>query len=281
VAHSELEPPPVTTEDPSERSRDSHLPPVDAIEKRLLIGLGVSILINACLWPFAAQFVRHHKIAPPQTMEVTLVAPPLPPKRPVPPKPHKMVQPPKPKPQPKPVAPIPHPRTPPPPQQPHNHVMIAPSKSPSAGNALPGGTAQVGKPIESQGASPAPAPTPPAPAPTPKPNPPAPAPAPAPTPQPAPTLPPAGPTSDATPVNQVLPDIPDDLKQDDFQTSVRVKVEINADGSFVPTLRSSSGNDQIDQIVLDALKQWKWKPALHNGTPVDSIQLFRFDFQVS
>jgi TonB family protein len=284
VAHSDLQPPPTVTEENERNQRtDSHLPPADPIKKRLTIGLGVSILINAFLWPFAAQFVRHHKIVVPQTMEVTFV-PRLPkhvvrPK----PKPHKVVVPPKPKPTP--VVPVPHLHNTPPPPPAHNRVMIAPGKSTSADDhtAAPGGNAPVGVPTPAQGPSPAPTPTPTPPQPTPQPAPtPQPTPAPTPPPQPAPTPPPpAGPTQDAQAASQVLPDIPDDLKQDDFKTSVRVKVEINADGSFVPTLRSSSGNDQIDGIVLDALKKWKWKPALRNGQPVDSIQLFRFDFEVS
>ena len=289
MAHSELEPPPVYT------PRDSHLPPTDYIENRLAIGLIVSIVVNLSLWPFAAQFVRRHKLVQPQTIEVVFV-PRIPahPVKPKPkPKPHKIIVPPKPipKPIPKPMVPVPHPHAAPsvhhpsPPQhQAYNRVLIAPGKStqPTDHTALPGGNAGVGKPAEAQNPGNDQNNTPPATAPKPALQPtPAQEPAPKPEPQPAPPPPPpAGPTKDAEAASQVLPDIPDELKQDDFKSSVRVKVEINADGSFVPTLRSSSGNDQIDRIVLDALKKWKWKPALRDGQPVDSIQLFRFDFEV-
>lgn len=298
MAHSELEPPPaISSMNDMEISRESHQQPADPIKRRLFIGLGVSVLLNAILWPFAAQFVRHHKIVAPQTIEVTFVprvAPqPVKPKRARPP--HKVIARPKPiiKLIPKPIVPAPHPHVTPParhqaqPQhQAHNRVLISPGKTtqPSDHTALSGGNASPGKPTEEQNPgndqTNTPAPPPQTPAPDPSQTPPVTAPAHAPQAPPTPP-PPAGPTRDAEPASQVLPDIPDDLKQDDFKSSVRVKVDISPDGTFVPTLRSSSGNDQIDAIVLEALKKWKWKPALRDGQSVESIQLFRFDFEVN
>jgi protein TonB len=274
------------------KDSESHLPPPDHIQRRLLVGLVVSVLLNAGLWPFAAQFVRHHKIITPQTIEVTFV-PRIPPRVINPkPKPHKVIVPPKPipKPIPKPVVPVhvthavpPAAHNAPPTQQSHNKVITSTSKNVSSDHtALPGGNARLGVSTDHQnpGSSQQNTPTPPPPAPAPAAVPPPLAPIQKPEPVPTPP-PPAGPTKDAEVVSQVLPDIPDDLKQEDFQSSVRVKVDIAPDGSFVPTLRSSSGNDQIDRIVLEALKKWKWKPALRNGEPVESIQLFRFDFEVN
>jgi protein TonB len=91
---------------------------------------------------------------------------------------------------------------------------------------------------------------------------------------------PSGPTRDAQPEDTIQPTIPDSLKQEQFKSFVRVKVEVSTDGSTNVVLRTSSGNTEIDQRVLAALKKWKWKPALKNGIPVDSIQLFKFEFEV-
>jgi hypothetical protein len=91
---------------------------------------------------------------------------------------------------------------------------------------------------------------------------------------------PKGPTADATPVHQEDVEIPDSLKDQSFKSFVRVRVNIAADGSFVVVLRTTSGNDQIDKLVLDSLKRWKWKAAVKDGEQVDSVQLFRFDFEV-
>jgi protein TonB len=59
-----------------------------------------------------------------------------------------------------------------------------------------------------------------------------------------------------------------------------VVVEIEADGSFEVSLRTSSGNPEVDQRVLEALKKWKWKPALKSGQPIASTQRFKFEFEV-
>jgi protein TonB len=78
----------------------------------------------------------------------------------------------------------------------------------------------------------------------------------------------------------VQPSIPESLKQSEFKTSVRVRVEISADGSSSPSLRGSSGNSEVDERVLAALRRWRWRPALRDGEPVPSSQNFRFDFEV-
>lgn len=141
----------------------------------------------------------------------------------------------------------------------HHRILTAlPGKSspPSAGEYTvnSGGNAPLGKPIEKQ--NPGSAQT----------NPPAPA--------------RQGPTITAQPANQILPEIPDELKSENYKSYVRVRVEIAADGSFTPVLLTSSGNAEIDRRVLSALKAWKWKPALKNGFPLPSTQLFRFEFEV-
>ncbi len=186
-------------------------------------------------------------------------------------------------------------RLPPPPQGAHNRVLTAlPSKNAPGDihTALAGGNAALGQAIGEQNAGNA-ATNPPVPAP---------APAPAPTPAPAPARvvappppvkqevvqppPPApkpvakGPTKEAEALSTVQPNIPDDLRQQDFKTFVRVKVKIAPDGSFSVTLRTSSGNAEIDKLVVDALNKWKWKPALRDGNAVEST-LFKFEFEVN
>lgn len=100
------------------------------------------------------------------------------------------------------------------------------------------------------------------------------------TPIPSPPAVQVGPTSAARALNQVLPVIPSDLTEDDYESAVRVSVNIHADGAFDVTLLTSSGNKDVDRNVLTALKKWKWQPALKNGAPADSIQNFRFEFEV-
>ncbi|MBC8139207.1 MAG: TonB family protein [Fibrella sp.] len=100
---------------------------------------------------------------------------------------------------------------------------------------------------------------------------------------PAPTLTPepTGETRGAELAHQELPRLPDSLRDSGYKSFVRVEVEVLEDGRFTVTMRDSSGNPDVDTRVLDALKRWKWKPALRNGIPVTSTELFRFDFDVN
>ena len=140
--------------------------------------------------------------------------------------------------------------------------------------------------------SPPPAPTPtpkpeptatPRPTPTPKPEPtatPRPKPTATPRPEPTPTPKPKGPTRDAESSHEIKPVIPDELRDENFKSSVRVLVKIAADGSFSVSILSGSGNSQVDNLAIAALNKWRWKPALKDGEPIESSKRFRFEFEV-
>lgn len=191
---------------------------------------------------------------------------------------------------------------PPAPDTAHSHVMasIKPSPTPSHDDfAVPsGGNAKVGVPIDKQGTGNAtenppaapPITTPKVEATKPVVNTPPPAAPPTetkkvvpPTPPPAPPTPPVKPkgeTREATPDHQENVEIPESLKSQSFKSFVRVRVEISADGKFKVVLRTSSGNPEVNKLVLDTLDKWTWKPALKDGDAVDSIQQFRFNFTI-
>ncbi|MCW3059951.1 MAG: hypothetical protein JWQ02_1772, partial [Capsulimonas sp.] len=262
----------------------------DRSARRLGWAVAASVAVNGLLWWQAARILPH-TISAPSVVEIALVTPP-PPATPRLKPPKLAIVPPKRTP-PKPIIrtstpPVPITHTPPPIATPHpapqtthhapasaahNRVLTTrPDRmadAPPDHTALAGGSANLGVPLRNQNAGNAHVEPPviPTPAPmTPQPEPPKPAPPrPAPTPQPAPPKPdppkpppPAGPTKDAEPTNQDKPEIPDELKQDTFKSFVRVRVEIEPDGSFTPTLRTSSGNAEIDKRVLSALKRWRW-----------------------
>jgi len=273
--------------------------PADRLGRRLLWAILVSVLVNAALWRVASQVVRNHILAPPPPLTFRRIILPPKPHRPKSPKPklhkkivvirHRVMRAP-PRVRRRRVVHRPPPRHAPPPA--HHRILTAKGPTAARHTALPGGHARLGRPIEHQNVGegrnnnqpPTPQPQPrPEPQPQPRSEPPSqpePRPQPPPEPRPEPPPPPAGPTQDAQPANQVYPDIPDELKNSDYQSHVRVRVEIAADGSFTVSLVTSSGNEEIDQRVLDALKHWKWKPALQNGQPIASTQRFRFNFEV-
>ena len=55
---------------------------------------------------------------------------------------------------------------------------------------------------------------------------------------------------------------------------------IKDDGKYSVKLISSSGSEQVDDIAIDTLRRWKFKPALLDGKPVDSSRKIRVEFQV-
>jgi hypothetical protein len=304
VARSNLDLPPAPVpEPPPEIFSPSRGPrfPADTFRRRLGWACLISALLNFFLWRHAADFVGRSAARPPQLIEIQriilpkIVHPkPKPPKKIIKPKPiiKKIVKPkpiikpklsvkPRPVTRPKP-APRPKPAAPPPA---HHHILTSKGLAPATHTALPGGHAQLGRPIahqnEGEGHDNNQVPTPP----TPKPPTPIqqqpPTPAPPKPPTPAPPKPPAGPTQDATFDPGRNPEIPDELKQEDFKSFVRVKVIVHPDGSFTPTLRTSSGNSDIDRLVLDSLKRYgRAKPALQNGVPVEGEFLFKYEFEV-
>jgi TonB family protein len=95
-----------------------------------------------------------------------------------------------------------------------------------------------------------------------------------------PVSPLAVPSVEAQPLEQIKPQIPDNLRTSEYKSYVRVKVEIGADGVSVPSLRTSSGNAEIDERVIAALNKWRWRPALVDGRAVSSIRYFKFEFEV-
>jgi TonB family protein len=271
--------------------------------RRFEIALAASLAINAAAWLLISRAVQYKVAAPPIPLEferviidkkgrtVPQIVKPLPPPKPKP-------KPPEPKPLAKPVE-QPKPASKPP-ETAHNRILTAPKPKglpkPNDFDVQKGGNAKLGAPTDTQGpgsadhnpSTPTPAlpPTetasaPPAPTPQPKPVEPKPAPPqPKPVPEPDPPPKPKGETKDAVATHQVNVEIPEDLKSQSFKSFVRVRVTISADGSFTVFLRSSSGNPRVDKLVVDALNQWRWKPAFKDGEPVDSVQAFRFDFNI-
>jgi cyclophilin family peptidyl-prolyl cis-trans isomerase len=75
-------------------------------------------------------------------------------------------------------------------------------------------------------------------------------------------------------VERYYPEIPKSLWTAKYKRTLRAKVEIAPNGFAKPTLTKNSGNKEIDQTVLDALKKWKWQPAIQNGVPVASVREF-------
>jgi protein TonB len=142
----------------------------------------------------------------------------------------------------------------------------------------------------------------PPPLPPPPPRPPAPRPAPAAAPTEAPVVRPLlsetlaaamaappgiGTEGELTPVREVpgirnpLPVYPEAARQRGQQGAVGVRLRVDEDGSVLRVeLIESSGHPLLDQAVIDALRRWRFAPAMQGGRPVAADFLHRTIFRL-
>jgi protein TonB len=72
------------------------------------------------------------------------------------------------------------------------------------------------------------------------------------------------------------PVIPDDLRGNAFNTVAVAHFQVGADGAVTVTLSKPTDNPQLNAILLDALKEWRFFPAMSGGAPVAS----QFDLRI-
>ena len=86
--------------------------------------------------------------------------------------------------------------------------------------------------------------------------------------------------NDAMGVDCPEPEIPSDLKEDCMKSSCVARFEIKADGKSTVKIVSSSGSEQVDDVALQTLRKWKFKPATLDGKPIASSRRIRVEFEI-
>ncbi len=67
-----------------------------------------------------------------------------------------------------------------------------------------------------------------------------------------------------------LPQIPEDLREEAFNSAALARFHIAVDGNVEVELVRPTQNPRLNRILLDTLKKWKFFPAIKNGNPVAS-----------
>ena len=83
------------------------------------------------------------------------------------------------------------------------------------------------------------------------------------------------------PSTEVKPVIPDDLRDSDLDTKFYAQFIVHPDGTADVKMTDSTGNNELDQLALQAARQWRFQPSIREGKPVESYLRLEVEFQVS
>jgi len=66
------------------------------------------------------------------------------------------------------------------------------------------------------------------------------------------------------------PIIPDDLREDTYETVAIAHFKVSYEGNVEVFLTTPTSNARLNQILIDTLEQWRFSPAMKNGVAIDS-----------
>ncbi len=82
-----------------------------------------------------------------------------------------------------------------------------------------------------------------------------------------------------TPVSRTPPNYPREALQRGVGGTVRVQATVSADGSVERMeLAESSGNRFLDRAAMEAVRRWRFEPAMRNGQPVSATVTIPIEF---
>ncbi|WP_341316697.1 energy transducer TonB [Paraburkholderia sp. IMGN_8] len=87
--------------------------------------------------------------------------------------------------------------------------------------------------------------------------------------------------STARAIAQPLPTVPDDLREQAYQTVATARFVIHTDGSAAVELIRPTQYPRLNQILIETLRGWRFVPAMQDGHPVESSLEIRVHFNVS
>lgn len=79
-------------------------------------------------------------------------------------------------------------------------------------------------------------------------------------------------------ISEIKPTVPEDLEIDQTPQPFHAAFHIFANGKVDVTQTASTGNNILDDLALNAAKQWKFNPATRDGSPIDSFLRLTVDF---
>jgi len=84
----------------------------------------------------------------------------------------------------------------------------------------------------------------------------------------------------AVPLVIVQPEIPRHLRQQAMRAEFHALFTVHIDGSADVSAVKSTGNSELDDLALQAARQWRFHPATRNGQFVESYLRLQIEFKV-
>jgi periplasmic protein TonB len=72
------------------------------------------------------------------------------------------------------------------------------------------------------------------------------------------------------------PVIPDNLREEAFQTVAVARFKVTYEGQVKVTLTAPTASPELNELLLETLKKWRFFPAMKTGVPIDS----QFDLRI-
>ncbi len=67
-----------------------------------------------------------------------------------------------------------------------------------------------------------------------------------------------------------VPSIPEDLRDQVIQATAVARFKVSREGKVTVALLEHTGFSELDEIILDTLREWRFSAAMNNGVAVDS-----------
>jgi protein TonB len=83
-------------------------------------------------------------------------------------------------------------------------------------------------------------------------------------------------SSGARAIYAPTPVIPDSLREETIQTVAVARFKVTYDGQVQVTLTTPTESPQLNELLLETLKQWRFFPAMKSGVAIDS----QFDLRI-
>jgi protein TonB len=86
----------------------------------------------------------------------------------------------------------------------------------------------------------------------------------------APVGPPGGGRMGARAIYQPMPEIPEQFRRQSLDVVAIARFRVAANGTAQVELIQNTSNPELDQVLLEALKRWRFFPGMQDGKPVAS-----------